>query len=98
MKPEDLFELQNQLAAEQAQEAMEMNENQGYVEKFNNFVNTKKMSKKLEHFNELKSLLNNTELSDEIVDLVRYNLISESEMYRLVVKIREVHNVLRGKL
>ena len=56
------------------------------------------MSKKLEHFNELKSLLNNNELCNEIADLLDYNLISENDLFRLVEKIREVHNVLKVKL
>ena len=100
MKPDDLFELQNQLAAEQAQEAMEMNESEDteFIDKLNDFMNNKKTSKKLEHFNELKSLLNNNELCEEIADLLDYDLISESDLFRLVEKIREVHNVLKVKL
>ena len=98
MKPDDLFELQNQLAAEQAKEAMEMNESEDVVPYDLLIVNNKKMSKKLEHFNELKSLLNNNELCNEIADLLDYNLISENDLFRLVEKIREVHNVLKVKL
>ena len=98
MKPDDLFELQNQLAAEQAKEAMEMNESEDVVQYDILIVNNKKMSKKLEHFNELKSLLNNNELCNEIADLLDYNLISENDLFRLVEKIREVHNVLKVKL